>query len=195
MQKKSIAVVGITLVAVGLVGIVLTLLFMGPNTGFTPPVGMMGGNMDAMFIEQMIPHHDDAIAMAELALVRAEHPEIEQLAEDIKRNQTAENVQMREWYSDWFASDVPDSGGESGFMGSMMGDGMVDLEDLENAEPFDKMFIEQMIPHHQMALMMSQMAGGASDRPEMRDFTDSIIEAQSAEIESMQDWYAEWYGN
>jgi uncharacterized protein (DUF305 family) len=75
-----------------------------------------------------------------------------------------------------------------------MGSGAMDMADLEVAEPFDKAFIEAMIPHHQTAIMMSRMAGGASGRPEMRGLTSSIIEAQSREISSMQAWYEEWYG-
>ncbi|MBS3974766.1 MAG: DUF305 domain-containing protein [Actinobacteria bacterium] len=148
--------------------------------------------MDAMFIEQMIPHHDDAIEMAELALTRAEHPEIKQLAADIKRTQTAENAQMRTWYREWFG--VPDVGRSPQMMGGMMGPGAMDMADLEVAEPFDKAFIEAMIPHHQTAIMMSRMAGGASGRPEMRELTSAIIEAQSTEIEQMRTWYEEWYG-
>jgi uncharacterized protein (DUF305 family) len=127
------------------VGMVLTTVLLQP---YGPSGGAMMGNMDSMFIEQMIPHHDDAIAMAELALTKAEHPEIKRLAEDIKRNQTAENAQMRAWYRTWFGTEVPDSAGSSGMMGGMMGGGIGDLKDLETAESFDKAFIEAMIPHH-----------------------------------------------
>lgn len=158
------------------------------------PVGIVPSGMDAMFIEQMIPHHDDAIEMAELALTRAEHPEIRRLAADIKRTQTAENAQMRSWYREWFGVAVPNVGGSSQMMGGMMGSGPMDIADLEVAEPFDKAFIEAMIPHHQTAIMMSRMAGSASSRSEMRELTTSIIETQSTEIESMQAWYEEWYG-
>ena len=61
--------------------------------------GMMGsvnvGSIDRHFIEQMIPHHDDAITMAELALTRAKRPEIKNLATAIVTAQTKENNQMR----------------------------------------------------------------------------------------------------
>jgi len=149
---------------------------------------------DKEFIEQMIPHHDDAIEMAELALSRAEHPEIKQLAADIRTTQTAENTQMREWYGEWFGADVPETRDSSALMGGMMGAGVLDLEQLATAKPFDKAFIEAMIPHHRMGIMMSRMAGGMSGRPEMRQLTSSIIEAQGREIDEMQAWYDEWYG-
>lgn len=187
----TIPMVAVGLVVVGLIGIIATAAYL-PIVG-SSRAGMASG-MDAMFIEQMIPHHDDAIEMAELALTRAEHPQIKQLAADIKRTQTAENAQMRTWYREWFGTSVPDVDGSSPMMGGMMGSGATDMADLELAEPFDKAFIEAMIPHHQTAIMMSQMAGGASGRPEMCGLTSSIIEAQSREISSMRAWYDEWYG-
>lgn len=202
MHKRALPLVAILVLVIGLAGMAVTMAAYPQTSGsFTGSAGrtgasgsMMAGNMDAMFIEQMIPHHNDAIAMAELALTRAEHPEIKQLAEDIKRTQTAENAQMREWYRAWFDADVPSFGGSSGMMGGMMGGGVFDMTDLENAVPFDKAFIEQMVPHHEMAIMMSQMAGGATGRQEMRDLTQSIVRAQSTEITKMRMWYAEWYG-
>ncbi len=207
MSRRANLAFGIVLVLVGLGGIVATsvlhqVYYFGgvgwrpaeiPGDGRRP---VMMGEVDAMFIEQMIPHHDDAIAMADLALTRAERPEIKRLAEDIKRTQTDENARMRLWYREWYGTDVPTStSGRGGMMrGRMMDGGLVDMEDLADAESFDKTFIEQMIPHHRVAIMMSRMAGAASGRPEIRDLTDSIVLSQGAEIEKMQDWYREWYG-
>jgi len=78
-------------------------------------------------------------------------------------------------------------------MMSGMGGSMTDLEQLRNATQFDKEFIEQMVPHHQMAIMMAQMTLN-SDHQEMRELGSSIIRSQSAEVEQMQAWYATWYG-
>ena len=212
MHKKTTLALGGALILVGVIGIgvLLAVQASGPGglsgccggliPGTDSPRTDFAGSVDAMFIEQMIPHHDDAIAMADLALTRAEHPELRELAETIKRTQTAENAQMREWYQEWFDAKVPDySDGSFGFGRGMMGRGMMggrlsDMDALEDAEEFDREFIEQMVPHHQMALMMSRMAGTAPARSEMRDFTRNIYETQSAEIELMLDWYEEWYG-
>lgn len=188
MRRAVLPVAGVSLVIVGLAGLAVSIALM-PGTGAGRRAG--GSATDAMFIERMIPHHDDAIAMAELALTRAEHPELRQLAADIKRTQTAENEQMREWYRDWYGSEVPEVGRSPGMMGGMMGS--VDLENLEAAEQFDKAFIEEMIPHHRMAIMMASMAGRATNRPQMRELTSTIIEDQSREIDMMREWYDEWY--
>lgn len=200
MNKRVIPMIAIALLVVGVLGITLTTMFLRPSTPVSQ--GMRTATMDAMFIEEMIPHHEDAIDMAKIALRRAERPEIGQLAENVIRTQSAEIDQMREWYRDWFGTDVTESGdsfrmmgrGSSGMMGGMMSGSAVDLQVLEAADEFDKVFIEAMVPHHEMGVMMSRMAGSATRRPELRGLTQSIIRAQSEEIEDMRQWYEEWYG-
>lgn len=194
MGRRTVLVVALALIVIGVIGMAITLV--SQRTYGEPWPGAVRGNgMDAMFIAAMIPHHDDAIAMADLALTRAEHPELKQLAERIKATQTTENAQMRAWYREWFGVEVPtSSGGSFGMMGGMMGGGTTDLEALRGADSFDEAFLEAMIPHHRMGVMMSRMAGNATSRPEMRSFTQAIINGQSREIEQMEEWYAEWYG-
>lgn len=193
VNPRAILIIAVGLIVVGMMGCVGAFLF-SQALPFVGEAGMNGreGTVDAMFIEEMVPHHQDAIDMAELAPSRAEHPEIIELAERIQESQSAENEQMRSWYLEWFDSEVPDAEG-GGMMGPMMGSD-TDLDLLRDAEDFDKEFIEQMVPHHQMAIMMSQMAGRSTDRKEMQELTDSIVETQSREIQDMQRWYREWYG-
>ncbi|MDZ4166497.1 MAG: DUF305 domain-containing protein [Coriobacteriia bacterium] len=202
MRKPWMLALGLSLLIVGATGLLLTFVFARPTALPICPgggarsddrVGAEASGVDAMFIEEMIPHHDDAIAMAELALERAEHEEIRELASDIIRTQTAENALMRGWYRDWIGTDAPEYSGRQGMMGRGMMGGMTDITRLEDAADFDRTFIEEMIPHHEMAVMMAQMAGANSRRPEMRELTRSIIRVQSEEIEKMQTWYREWY--
>ena len=170
-----------------------------PNPYGTTSQNQIMGSIDSHFIEQMIPHHDDAILMADLALQKAKHSEIKQLAQDIKRTQSEEIEQMRVWYKSWYGKDVPDVFSGTGHsMGSgmmrmgMMGDA-TDIEKLKNASDFDKAFIEEMIPHHQMAVMMAQMLQGITNRSEMEQLAKNIIDAQTREINLMRDWYRQWY--
>ncbi len=193
----------------GIGGIVLGILLVSV---FTPMMryggsGMMNwenGNtqvantIDKHFIEQMIPHHDGAIAMANLALQKAKRPEIKTLATAIIAAQTAEIQDMNGWYKDWFGSTVPKvstgmmSGGMMSQGGMHMG-GQEDMTALENASDFDKAFIEQMIPHHQLAIMMANMLQSGTNRPEMQQLAKNIISSQSEEIQQMQSWYVQWY--
>ena len=147
----------------------------------------------------MIPHHEDAITMANIALQKAEHQEIKGLAQNIIKGQTDENNKMKAWYKSWFGREVPDTfaGAGHGMGSGMMQNGMMgnsgDISDLETAKPFDKEFIEQMIPHHQMAIMMAQMLQNSTNRLEMKQLADDIIKAQAKEIEQMRSWYSTWY--
>lgn len=186
-----------------------------PQNSPNPNPGRMGSGMrmmdrqqaDRHFIEKMIPHHQGAIEMADLAISKAKRPEIKELAEAIKQDQNREIEQMTAWYRQWYNAEVPASspnmmmsmastqGSDStnnqempmdrcmGMMGMMN----MDLEALKNAPDFDKAFIEQMIPHHKMAVMMAGMVLD-SDRSEIRDLAKSIIQTQSNEIEQMREW-------
>ena len=73
-------------------------------------------------------------------------------------------------------------------MGSMMGTSNEDEE-----KPFDLQFIDEMIPHHQMALISSEHMISDSQRPEMRQLYENIQKSQSDQIEQMQEWRKEWY--
>ena len=150
--------------------------------------------IDKHFIEQMIPHHDGAIAMAELALDRSKKPEVRALAQEIITAQESENQQMKSWYKNWFGKNVPKGnigmmGGGMMSQGGMHMGGKEDMTTLENATDFDRAFVEQMIPHHQLAIMMAQMLESGSDRPEMLELAKNIIKSQSEEIKLMQSWY------
>jgi uncharacterized protein (DUF305 family) len=163
---------------------------------------------DRHFIEMMIPHHEGAIAMAQLAPSQAKHPEIKQLAALMIKAQTSEIGQMRTWYKTWYNTDVPVVSAtmmkrHSDMMGMHQGPRMkgmhqsgmsmkIDLEALKNSSDFDREFIQQMIPHHQMAVHMAQMLLKHTTRPEMRDLAASIIKSQTAEITQMQQWEQTW---
>ena len=110
----------------------------------------MMGNLDKYFIEQMIPHHEGAIAMAKLALEKSKRTEIKTLANAIITGQTKEIEDMRSWYKAWFGKDIPK--GSAGMMsgGMMSGSGMhmggqEDMKALQTATDFDKAFLEDMI--------------------------------------------------
>ncbi len=158
----------------------------------------MMGNIDRHFIEQMIPHHEGAIEMAKLALEKSKRPEMISLAKGIIEAQQREITDMKKWYKDWFGADVPVTSqhmmggnimsGSNSHMSSMSGD----LDNLKAAKDFDLEFINQMIPHHEMAVMMATMLKGSTDRPEMKELADNIISSQTSEVEMMRSWAKVW---
>lgn len=141
---------------------------------------------DAQFIDSMIEHHQGAIAMAEVAVEQAEHEELRNLAEEIIAAQSVEIEQLQNWRSDWYADLAPTDGMD-------MGMGAMGINEDVNV-PFDQRFIGAMISHHQGAIGMAQMALEQAEHEEIRTLAEAIISAQSAEIEQMLDWLAEWYG-
>ncbi len=170
--------------------------------------GMPGGfamsrNIDQHFIVQMIPHHEGAIEMARIALERSKRPEMLSLARAIIDAQQKEIDDMEKWYKEWFGATPPEGGfgmmssrqsfgGRGMHMGGMEGD--VEALTSVSDSDFDREFILQMIPHHEMALMMANMLRSGTEREEMKQLAENIITSQSSEIKMMRDWLKAWYG-
>jgi uncharacterized protein (DUF305 family)/uncharacterized cupredoxin-like copper-binding protein len=194
-----------------------------PAMGAGDMAGMMG-QFDLMFIDMMTPHHASAVAMAQVAETRAEDPELRALAEQIVESQSAEIEQMQAWRDAWFpdAPTMPMmpmqqmAGMMSEMMGEMPGspmgtpgampgpggmgmDMMMDMgQEIANlcatTEGFDLTFIDTMVPHHQMAVMMAQVASMRAEHPELQALAHKMVADQQWEIAQMQTWRAAWSG-
>jgi uncharacterized protein (DUF305 family) len=151
-----------------------------------------GEYSDERFIDSMVPHHRGAVDMAQVALENAEHVEIERLAEDIVRTQEAEIEELRSIKQEEFGtSEVPMEMGSEEM--EMMG--MTDPQQLAGERPFDRAFIDAMIPHHESAIDMANVALQESDNPEIQRVAEAIVDAQQREIAQMKGWREEWYPN
>ncbi len=176
---------------------------MGMGTGRgRPPAGLGPLSGDQRFIVMMIPHHQGAIAIAELAVVRGGHPELRALAKRIATSQRQENAQMRRWYREWYGSDPPDwsCGGTGMGLGMGMGPGMgmgwdaaQNLKALRTAAEFDRAFLVEMVAHHRMGVWMASQALHTSQRPELRALEQAMVRVQSEEIRLMEQWLREWF--
>jgi uncharacterized protein (DUF305 family) len=184
-----------------LVGIVLTGLFgaYAVNNNHRGMMGMMGmnnarvmsGNMDRNFIEQMIPHHESAIAMAKLAKDKTKHDEVKTLAENIITSQSAEINTMKQWYKYWYGTDVPTVITDN-MWGGHMTNSQASTDSLSAASDFDEAFLSEMIEHHQMAVMMANMLDETTNRLEMKKLANDIINIQTQEIKDMRSWQLQW---
>lgn len=144
---------------------------------------------DQNFIDGMVPHHEAAIAMAKVAQTKAEHAELKTLADAIVADQDGEIAQMKAWRKAWYGSDQI----APGLGGHRMGGMDTDLNALGNARPFDKAFINAMIPHHESAIAMAKEAQTKAEHQEIKDLAGRIIAAQQREIDQMKTWRAQWY--
>ena len=135
---------------------------------------------DINFAEMMIPHHEQAIVMSDIALTNSSSEEILVLAQEIKDAQSPEIELMNSWTG----------AGSSTHMGHMM-DGMLSesqiqqLRDSEGAT-FDRLFLEGMIAHHEGAITMAQKVTGSKNK-EVAALAAAIIEAQEKEIAFMKE--------
>jgi uncharacterized protein (DUF305 family) len=159
---------------------------------------------DQLFIDMMVPHHQGAVEMALVAQARAEHQEIKDMAQAILRGQSAEIDQMRAWRLAWYGSGETPVLSVMPMFHEMNGQVMVmpamnmaqDVERLRAApEPFDRAFIDEMIPHHQSAIDAAQIAQRQAIHPEIRDLAAAIIADQQREIDQMRTWRLAWYGS
>jgi uncharacterized protein (DUF305 family) len=173
---------------------VLALVVTGCGSSKTnAPAGSGTANKtDSAFVTDMVPHHRSAIEMATVAEKKADHPHVRQLASNIISAQKAEIATL-----DGISASLHHSGVSGGHMGmsdkamGMSGDTAM----LSSAKPFDREFIDMMIPHHQGAIRMARSELATGRDPRLRKIARGIIAAQSREIAQMRSWRKQWYGS
>lgn len=185
-QKSTNFVYGLLGITIGILGYVYF------PQAFAEPVSEYSDTADAAFIEHMIPHHEDALIMADLALLKATQPELVALSHEIKASQSAEIEEMRAWYTEWYGIDVPAQIVDHNMHGATMS--QAEIEALSSAANFDLAFVQHMIPHHEDAVVAATDLLKTTERPRMRKLAKAIITAQQTEIELMQGWLQAWGG-
>lgn len=152
------------------------------------------------FLEGMVPHHESAVDMAKVAQTRAEHPQVSELANAIVTAQQTEIAQMKKIHERLFGEALrPDEGAHEQLglsadeAGMMMGEDAAAM--LTKEKPFDRAFIDEMVPHHQGAIRMARAILADSKDDEVRGLAEDIVSAQSTEIGQMNRWRTAWYGS
>lgn len=138
---------------------------------------------ELMFFQMMIPHHQQAIDMSEMALTKTSNPDIVQLAQGIISAQNHEIEHMTAWLG---ASEKDSHMGHDMEMGMLSDAEMLALENAEGEE-FEKLFLQGMITHHEGAIQMAQMILN-SENDEVRTFGEEIVSVQTEEIALMRSY-------
>ena len=160
------------------------------DAGMMSPSSTTGASAaDAMFAQMMIPHHEQAVVMSELAETRASNPEILALAAEIKAAQQPEIEQMKGWLAEWgvpvmSGMDAMGEHGGHGMSGMLTEEQLDDLETASGVE-FDILFAEGMIEHHEGAIDMAEDVVDSKD-PRVAALAQAIIQTQQAEIAQMK---------
>ncbi len=141
---------------------------------------------DEMFVMMMIPHHEQAVEMSDTILGKdGIDDQVQALAQQIKDAQGPEIELMQSWLTSWGRSASGDMSG-MGHGDGMMSDGdMAALEAADGAEAA-RLFLEQMIVHHEGAIEMAQTELDAGANEEVIALAQAILEAQAAEIATME---------
>lgn len=142
---------------------------------------------DIAFAKGMIPHHRQAVEMADLAPSRAGSAEVKKLAGEIKKAQDPEIRALSGWLTSW-GEEVPAEGAMDHSMHGM--GGMMTAEDMDSlkkasGKAFDTVFMEMMIKHHEGAVEMAKTEKADGSFPDAKKMADAIITSQTAEISRM----------
>lgn len=167
------------------------------ETGTEPAAAF--NEADVSFLESMIPHHAQAVEMAELVPDRTPHPdELSELADQLTATQQDEIDTMNALLTDAGQEPVdPDMGHSMSDMEMTDMPGMMQPAEMEelaslDGEAFDRRFLEMMIAHHEGAIEQAQEALADGESSEVAGLAEEIIAAQEAEIAQMRTWQEDW---
>lgn len=155
----------------------------GSSASATANTAGSHNDADARFAQNMVVHHQQAIQMADMLLGKAGVDErVTALAQKVKAAQQPEIDTMNAWLTGWRAS----TGMPAHDMGGMMSDS--DMAALKNASGADagKLFLTQMVQHHQGAIEMAQHEITNGKNADAVALAKKIATDQTAQIATMQ---------
>jgi uncharacterized protein (DUF305 family) len=159
-----------------------------PSAASSAPVSRSEHNAaDVAFARGMVPHHRQAVQMADLAPTRAESADVKTLAAEIKKAQDPEIKTLSGWLTSW-GEQVPTEGAmdhSTHGTGGMMTAEEMDSLKKASGKTFDAAFMEMMIKHHEGAVAMAKTEKAEGDYPDAKTMADAIITSQTAEITRM----------
>jgi uncharacterized protein (DUF305 family) len=151
---------------------------------------------DVTFVQQMIPHHEQALTMTALVADRASSDDLATIAERIEASQGQEIDQMEDWLTTRGEGVAGMHGDHSGDhsddhagMPGMLTPRQLDRLEAASGERFDRLFLQAMIRHHEGAVVMveSLLAGGeGGQESEVFQLASHIATDQAVEIAAMK---------
>ena len=138
---------------------------------------------DVMFLQMMIPHHQQAIDISDLALTKSADAQLLALAKDIRDEQAAEIVKMKSWLKD-AGADLEMGHSMDHSMGGMLSDSELAALKAATGKSFDLLWLKGMTGHHDGAIDMAAMIENAKN-PEIKSFGQAIVSSQSEQNKQM----------
>lgn len=155
--------------------------------------------VEKAFLTGMVHHHETAIEMAKIAEERGQDRFVKRLAAAIAGTQEREIAQMRSIHTRLLESTLkPDPRAHDGLGLTAEEAGMTHDADtnqaLREADPFDRAFVDEMVPHHHGAVAMARVVLKDTKDAELRTLAETIIRTQEREIEEMNDFRERKFG-
>ena len=168
-----------------------------PAPQAAPAAAAEHNDADTTFATSMVPHHTQAIEMAQLATDHATSSKIKELAGRIEQAQRPEITQLQGLLAAWGEKPAPTSVGDMGGMGGMPMDGKAampgmmsdqQMKQLQAASgaAFDRMWLQMMIEHHTGAIEMARTEVSSGTNAEAKDLAQNVVDAQQSEITTMK---------
>ncbi|MDI2031828.1 DUF305 domain-containing protein [Saccharopolyspora sp. TS4A08] len=148
------------------------------------PAAPEHNDVDVMFAQGMVPHHQQALDMSRMAATNAESQQVKDLAARIEAAQGPEIAKLNGWLRDWNATGHGDHSGHA-MTGMMSSDEMAALGQAKGAE-FDQKFLMLMIKHHEGAVAMARTEVDKGRFPDAQQMAREIMISQQSEIDSMR---------
>lgn len=180
--------------------------------GAQPPTGPHD-QADITFVVQMVPHHEQGLEMADLALELSDDAEVLDLAQRIKDSQAPELLTMKGWLAGWGPTATippatptdaasPDVAATPAAPGAptdpvtpatpAADHGMMTTEEMDTlaastGEEFDNLWVDMMIRHQQGAVTMADTVLDSGRNPEVEDLAETIRQTQAAELRELRE--------
>jgi uncharacterized protein (DUF305 family) len=156
-----------------------------PDSTGTPAAGPHNA-ADVEFAAGMVPHHQQAVVMADMAVRHGGTDDFVKLAKAVKAAQQPEIEQMSGWLTGW-GTPVPDASGHTGHSGA----GMMSQKDLHDLDAmvgsgFEGMWLTLMVKHHEGALDLARGELARGQNAEAKKLAHSVVTSQTAEIATMK---------
>ena len=159
------------------------------DMGMASPSGTSGASAaDAMFAQMMIPHHEQALELADMALdpTLMASEQVKALASQIKSAQDPEIDLMTQWLSEWDQPLMDMSEDHSMTMEGMLSVDEIAALGLLTGEEFDQAWVSAMIAHHKGAIKMADTVIAEGKSAPVQELANAIIQAQKSEIDTLE---------
>jgi uncharacterized protein (DUF305 family) len=150
---------------------------------------------DVDFMQGMIMHHTQAVAMVHLLETRSHNPEVQELGNRIRISQSDEMGYMKRWLEARHIqpqepmADMPGMTMSMPMMPGMLTSAQMAALAAASGPKFDHLFLTGMIQHHTGALTMVKQlmdTPGAGQDADLFDFASDVTNTQQAEIDIMR---------